>query len=90
MEHYRVEAVCTTDDPVDTLEHHIRTRESGFKVKMLPTWRPDKAMAVEDAAAYTAYIAKLADVAGMRIDTFADLIAALQKRHDFLPRLAAV
>ena len=40
-------------------------------------------MAVEDAAAYTAYIAKLADVAGMRIETFADLIAALQKRHDF-------
>lgn len=83
MEHYRVEAVCTTDDPVDSLEHHIRTRQSGFKVKMLPTWRPDKAMAVEDAAAYTAYIAKLADVAGMRIETFADLIAALQKRHDF-------
>lgn len=83
MEHYRVEAVCTTDDPVDTLEHHIRTRESGFKVKMLPTWRPDKAMAVEDAAAYTAYIAKLADVAGMSIETFTDLIAALQKRHDF-------
>ena len=83
MEHYRVEAVCTTDDPVDTLEHHIRTRESGFKVKMLPTWRPDKAMAVEDAASYTAYIAKLADVAGMSIETFADLIAALQKRHDF-------
>lgn len=83
MEHYRVEAVCTTDDPVDSLEHHTRTRQSGFKVKMLPTWRPDKAMAVEDAAAYTAYIAKLADVAGMRIETFADLIAALQKRHDF-------
>ena len=78
-----VTLICTTDDPVDTLEHHIRTRESGFKVKMLPTWRPDKAMAVEDAAAYTAYIAKLADVAGMSIETFTDLIAALQKRHDF-------
>ncbi|MDP3444801.1 MAG: glucuronate isomerase, partial [Ignavibacteria bacterium] len=47
MRHYKVEAVCTTDDPIDSLEHHIKTREDGFEIKMLPTWRPDKAMAVE-------------------------------------------
>ena len=47
MRRYNVEAVCTTDDPVDSLEYHIKTRESGFEIKMLPTWRPDKAMAVE-------------------------------------------
>ena len=54
MRHYRVEAVCTTDDPVDSLEHHIRTRESGFEIKMLPTWRPDKAMTVESPADFRA------------------------------------
>ena len=42
MRHYKVEAVCTTDDPVDTLEHHIATKKDGFEIKMLPTWRPDR------------------------------------------------
>ena len=48
MRHYRVETVCTTDDPVDSLEHHIATKASGFEIRMLPTWRPDKAMAVDE------------------------------------------
>ena len=47
MRKYKVEVVCTTDDPVDTLDHHKRIRESGFEIKVLPTWRPDKAMAIE-------------------------------------------
>lgn len=38
MRHYRVETVCTTDDPVDSLEHHIATKASGFEIRMLPTW----------------------------------------------------
>ena len=50
MRHYRVETVCTTDDPVDSLEHHIATKASGFEIRMLPTWRPDKAMAVVGAS----------------------------------------
>ena len=55
MQHYNVEVVCTTDDPVDSLEHHIKVREDGFAVKMLPTWRPDKAMAVENPAEFRAH-----------------------------------
>ena len=46
MRRYNVECVCTTDDPVDSLEYHKSTRESGFERKVLPPWRPDKAMAV--------------------------------------------
>ena len=42
MRRYHVETVCTTDDPVDSLEYHIKTRESGFEIKMLPTWRPER------------------------------------------------
>lgn len=59
MRRYHVETVCTTDDPVDSLEYHIATRESGFEIKMLPTWRPDKAMAVEVPADFRAYMEKL-------------------------------
>lgn len=83
MKHYNVEAVCTTDDPVDSLEHHIALKKDGFSVKVLPTWRPDKAMAVEVPADFRIYMEKLSEVSGVKISNFADLLAALRVRHDF-------
>lgn len=83
MRRYKVEVVCTTDDPIDSLEYHKQTRESGFEIKMLPTWRPDKAMAVENAAAFRAYMEKLAEASSIDIHTYDDMIAALRNRHDF-------
>jgi glucuronate isomerase len=83
MRRYKVEVVCTTDDPIDSLEYHIKTRESGFETKMLPTWRPDKAMAVEVPADFRDYVEKLSAVSGVSISKFEDMILALEKRHDF-------
>jgi glucuronate isomerase len=83
MKKYNVEVVCTTDDPIDSLEHHISLKNENFSVKVLPTWRPDKAMAVEDAVAYRTYVEKLSEVSGVTISRFDDLIVALRKRHDF-------
>jgi len=83
MRKYKVEVVCTTDDPVDSLEHHIKTRNDGFEIKMLPTWRPDKAMAVENPVTFQAYIEKLSEVSGISISNFYDMINALRKRQDF-------
>jgi len=83
MRRYNVETVCTTDDPVDSLEYHKAVADSGFEIKMLPTWRPDKAMAVENPAAFRAYVEKLAEVSGVEINKFQDMVDALQKRHDF-------
>lgn len=83
MLRYNVEAVCTTDDPVDSLEYHIRTREDGFKVKVLPAWRPDKAMAVDNPESYRNYIDRLAQVSGTGIGSYRDVLSALVKRHDF-------
>ena len=83
MKLYNVETVCTTDDPVDSLEYHIALKNEGFEVKVLPTWRPDKAMAVENPTEYRTYVEKLSDVSGINISNFADLISALRKRHDF-------
>ena len=73
MRRYHVEVVCTTDDPIDSLEYHIQTRESGFEIKMLPTWRPDKAMAVEVPADFRAYVEKLSAVSGVTISNFDDM-----------------
>jgi len=83
MKDSNVKLVCTTDDPADSLEHHIAIKEEGFEVQTLPTWRPDKAMAVEDAAAYNAYLGKLGEAADMEVNSYDALIAALRKRHDF-------
>lgn len=44
MKKYKVEVVCTTDDPVDSLEHYIALQKEGFEIKVLPTWRPDKTL----------------------------------------------
>lgn len=83
MKHYRVEAVCTTDDPADSLEYHIALKDEGFGIKVLPTWRPDKAMAVENAADFRTYVEKLSNVSDTTISIFADFIAALRHRHDY-------
>lgn len=83
MLHYNVETVCTTDDPVDSLEHHIKCAKDNFGVKVLPTWRPDKAMTVENPANFKAYIDRLAEVSGVEIRCFDDVLAALQVRHNF-------
>lgn len=83
MRKYKVEAVCTTDDPIDSLEHHIKTKKDGFEIKVLPTWRPDKAMMVENATNFREYVDQLAKVAEMSISNFDELIKALRKRQDF-------
>ncbi len=83
MNRYNVKAVCTTDDPVDSLEYHIALKKEGFAVKVLPTWRPDKAMAVEIPADFRAYVEKLSAVSGVSVVKFADLLQALRVRHDF-------
>ncbi len=82
MRRYNVECVCTTDDPVDSLEYHRAIADSGFEIKVLPTWRPDKAVDVA-AGSYIGYINELASAADMRIDSYASLIAALERRHAF-------
>ncbi|HDR67665.1 MAG TPA: glucuronate isomerase [Bacteroidaceae bacterium] len=78
-----VEVLCTTDDPVDTLEFHKQIQKDGFEIKVLPAWRPDRAMAVEDPATFNNYLDKLGKIADTRISSFMDLLNALQVRHDF-------
>ncbi|MCW0482934.1 glucuronate isomerase [Gaoshiqia sediminis] len=75
--------ICTTDDPVDTLEYHQQIKNDGFEVAVLPAWRPDKAMMVADPVFFNDYMGQLEKAAGMDIKSFGDLIAALDKRHQF-------
>ncbi|WP_029905281.1 glucuronate isomerase [Prevotella sp. 10(H)] len=83
MKHYNVEAVCTTDDPIDSLQYHIALKNEGFSIKVLPTWRPDKAMAVDNPESFRAYMEKLSEASGITISNYGDMIDALHNRHDF-------
>ena len=83
MRRYNVEVVCTTDAPADSLEHHAALRREGFEIKVLPTWRPDRAMAVEDPVAFRAYVERLGAAAGVPVGSFTGLLEALGRRHDF-------
>ena len=84
MERSNVVLVCTTDDPVDSLEHHRAVAaDPAFKVRVLPAWRPDKAMAVEDTVRFNEWTNKLVAAADMPIGDFDAFMAALHKRHAF-------
>jgi glucuronate isomerase len=79
----KVTHICTTDDPIDTLEWHKQIAEaSDFDVAVLPAWRPDKAMNLEKPD-YTTYLEKLSIASGVTINSFCDLKRALQIRMDY-------
>jgi glucuronate isomerase len=78
-----VKVVCTTDDPIDSLEHHQKIKTDGFEVKVLPAFRPDKAMNVDDAAAFNSYVSKLEAVTNTNISSYNEYLDALKARHDF-------
>ncbi len=78
--------ICTTDDPVDTLEwHDIIAKAPDFDVRVLPTWRPDKAMNLEKED-YLSYLSKLSEVSGVKIDSFRSLQAALRVRLEYFKK----
>jgi glucuronate isomerase len=79
----KVEVVCTTDDPVDSLEFHQKILQDGYEIKVLPAWRPDKAMAVENPVFYNKYLDRLESASDTDISNFQSLLEALQKRHKF-------
>jgi glucuronate isomerase len=80
-------AVCTTDDPTDSLQHHAAlAADTTFKTSVLPSWRPDKVLAFADPGAWNAWVDKLAVAADLEIASYDNLVAALAKRHDFFHR----
>jgi len=79
----KVKVVCTTDDPADNLEHHRAFAKSGHPTKMLPAFRPDKALTVNQPAGFNKWIEQLAAAANVDINSFSAFISALEKRHEY-------
>jgi len=78
-----VKVLCTTDDPIDDLGYHKQIKASDYAIKVLPTFRPDKAMAVDDVATFNAYVKSLAQVVGYGIKDLSTYKKAIGERHDY-------
>ena len=78
-----VQTICTTDDPVDTLEYHRQLKQDGFEIPILPAFRPDNAMNVDNPATFNGYVRKLEAATNVAISNFNDYLFALENRHDF-------
>jgi glucuronate isomerase len=78
-----VKVVGTTDDPTDDLQYHKKIKNDNFEIKVLPSFRPDKATEIEKGQAFVEWIKKLEQSVGFSIPDFSKLIQALNNRHDF-------
>ncbi len=78
----KVETVCTTDDPIDDLRYHQQVKAKGLAIKMLPAFRPDKALLIQKES-FIAYIEQLGQAANINIQNYDDLLEALTKRIDY-------
>ena len=82
MEKFSVKAICTTDDPIDDLRWHKQLADEGFAIKVLPTFRPDKAVNIEKPG-FDAYIRQLGDVVGRELKSAEDVAQALCERIEY-------
>jgi len=83
IKQWNVEVICTTDDPIDSLEYHKKLKENPFGTKVIPAFRPDKAMAVENLGEFLNYLKKLELASNTSIKDFQSFIEAIRKRHDY-------
>ena len=90
MKKSNVKVVCTTDDPVDSLEHHLAIAKKPFGTKILPAWRSDKASKIEDAKAWNAWMDKLAAAAKTPVKSWDDFLSAMDVRHAFFAKAGCV
>ena len=87
LKKFNVTALCTTDDPVDSLEYHQQVAQTDFETKVYPAFRPDWALFVHRPEEFIEWLGKLSQAAGIPVETLDDLLAALKIRHDFFHSL---
>jgi glucuronate isomerase len=80
---FKVNALCTTDDPVDDLKHHKTLSASGLVTRVLPAFRPDKALTVHQPAGFNDWVKRLAAASDVDIRNFSSFLDALRQRHAF-------
>ncbi len=84
-----VKTLCTTDDPIDSLEHHKKIASDSCDIKVLPAYRPDKAMNVDDVITFNEYVNKVEAVSNISVGSYKDYLTALKSRHDYFAIMGA-
>ena len=82
LRNFAVTAICTTDDPTDSLRYHQQLQRSEFPIGVFPAFRPDRAMRTEDPATFNEWVDQLAECANIEVRRFSDFLDALRRRHD--------
>jgi glucuronate isomerase len=90
MKKSNVKVVCTTDDPIDSLEHHIAVAKKPFGTQIRPAWRSDKASKIENLKVWNAWMDALSKAANTPVKTFDDFLDAMAKRHAFFAKNGCV
>ena len=83
LQQQNVESLCTTDESIDSLQFHKSLKQKGISPKVFPTFRPDKTFAIEQGGTYVAYLKKLGEASNINIESFKDLLGALENRIDY-------
>jgi glucuronate isomerase len=79
----RVELVCSTDDPTDSLEHHLKLKKESFEIRVLPAFRPDNALTIDDPDFFNQYLKELEKASDLTINSYKTYLDALKSRHEF-------
>jgi len=87
LQKMKVEVVCTTDDPLDSLEYHKAIQEKNIGIRVLPTFRPDKAMDVSNSSFFKDYLNRLGNLVDTEITSFEQYLEAIAKRHDYFHKM---
>ena len=83
LKKFNVKTLCTTDDPTDDLSHHKVIRACGLATRVLPAFRPDKALTVDQPKAFNQWVSRLSEASDIEIDSFSEFLDALRSRHDY-------
>ena len=83
LKKFNVATLCTTDDPTDDLKHHAAIAAAGIVTRVLPAFRPDKALAVNQPEQFRQWVNRLGEISNTDIGTFGGFLDALRARHDF-------
>ena len=89
LKQFRVRVVGTTDDPCDDLAHHQKIQKSGIGTRVYPTFRPDKALLVDQPAIFSTWVQRLEKTSGVDCSSFHGFLKALDQRHEFFHQLGS-
>jgi len=89
LKQFRVRVVGTTDDPCDDLADHQKIQKSGIGTRVYPTFRPDKALLVDQPAIFSTWVQRLEKTSGVDCSSFHGFLKALDQRHEFFHQLGS-